>query len=54
MKQSDEFVYTADEPFDREEMNRLFQLGYGLASSGYEWNKEIPRESRFEDLLTKN
>jgi len=38
----DEFVYTADELFDREEMNRLFQLGYNLASSSYEWNKELP------------
>ncbi|MDA2920455.1 patatin-like phospholipase family protein [Desulfobacterota bacterium AH_259_B03_O07] len=38
----DEFVYTADELFDREEMNRLFQLGYNLASSNYEWSKELP------------
>ncbi len=37
-----EFVYTAQELFDREEMRRLFQLGYDLASSGYKWNKELP------------
>jgi hypothetical protein len=38
----DEFVSTAQEPFDREEMKRLFQLGYDLGSSGYKWNKELP------------
>jgi hypothetical protein len=38
----DQFVYTAQEPFDREEMKRLFQRGYDLASSGYKWNKELP------------
>ena len=38
----DEFKFTAQEPFDREEMRRLFQLGYDLASSGYKWNKKLP------------
>jgi len=37
-----DFVPNAQETFDEVEMNRLFDLGYGLAVKGYPWQKEPP------------
>jgi len=33
----------ADEPFDRDYMNALFEFGYGLARGGYPWATRPPR-----------
>jgi hypothetical protein len=38
----DDYVPAAKEAFDREEMNRLFDLGFQLAASGYKWQKHPP------------
>ena len=38
----DDFVSTADEPFDREEMNELFRIGFELGASGDAWQTEPP------------
>ncbi|MEE9573986.1 MAG: patatin-like phospholipase family protein [Candidatus Neomarinimicrobiota bacterium] len=35
----DEFVANPKEPFDSEEMNRLYDLAYKMAKSGYPWEK---------------
>ena len=35
----DEFVANPKEPFDPEEMNRLYYLAYKMAKSGYPWEK---------------
>ena len=38
----DDFVAKGKELFDPVEMNRLFEMGYAMAESGYEWQKDIP------------
>jgi len=38
----DDFQNIADEPFDQEEMIKLYQLGYKTALSGDRWNQELP------------
>ncbi len=38
----DNFVNIANEPFDQEEMIKLYQLGYQTALSANAWNKELP------------
>ena len=38
----DDYVPESKEPFDIKEMNRLFDLGFEMAESGYEWNKVPP------------
>lgn len=37
------------EPFDREEMNRLFNLGFEMARPGYSWRKTWPGSSDEND-----
>lgn len=37
-----EFTLKAKEPFDREYMVKLFELGYSMGLSGYPWNKKPP------------
>ena len=37
-----DYVPHAKEMFDREEMNRLFAMGFGLAKDGYPWQKAPP------------
>ena len=38
----EDFESTASEPFDQEEMNRLFLLGYEMARSGIKWRTTLP------------
>jgi predicted patatin/cPLA2 family phospholipase len=38
----EDFEDKSKEPFDPVEMNRLFDLGFQLASKGYEWRKSPP------------
>ena len=38
----DNFVPKGKEMFDPVEMKRLFDLGYEMAESGYQWQKDIP------------
>ncbi len=38
----DDFVAKGKEMFDPVEMKRLFDLGYEMAESGYQWQKDIP------------
>ncbi|MHC4912889.1 MAG: patatin-like phospholipase family protein [Planctomycetota bacterium] len=38
----DDYEGHGDEPFDPEEMTRLFNMGFEMAKPGYEWQKEIP------------
>jgi hypothetical protein len=37
-----DFEWEGEEMFDQKEMNRLFELGYRLAKSGYAWQKAPP------------
>lgn len=39
----DDFVSASTEPFDREEMNRLFEIGYREGLSGGDWKDQPPR-----------
>ena len=39
----DDFDRVAAEPFDREYMRELFDLGYELGKAGYDWMKEPPQ-----------
>ena len=38
----EEFTLKAKEPFDKEYMNQLFNLGYKMGNSGYPWKKFPP------------
>lgn len=38
----DNYEGHGDEPFDPEEMKRLFDMGFEMAKPGYEWRKKIP------------
>lgn len=38
----DDYVPKEKEPFDPKEMKRLFDLGFNMAASGYEWHKIPP------------
>jgi predicted acylesterase/phospholipase RssA len=38
----DGYVAAGEEMFDPEEMRRLFDLGFEMAKSGYEWRKAVP------------
>jgi len=38
----DDFVSTSAEPFDKEEMNRLFEIGYHEGLAGGDWKDEPP------------
>ena len=37
-----DYVPDTEEPFDREEMNKLFEIGFARATSADPWNKELP------------
>jgi hypothetical protein len=38
----DDYVSQAAEPFDKKEMNRLFDIGFELGRSGKAWTKRPP------------
>jgi hypothetical protein len=38
----EEFDVESKEPFDQEYMSKLFDLGYGMAKTGYPWSKAPP------------
>ena len=46
----DDYEFTGEEAFDRLEMIDLFNLGYSMAISGYEWQHSLPI---FEEFLRK-
>jgi predicted acylesterase/phospholipase RssA len=45
----DEFVREANEEFDTGEMNRMFDLGYGLVTSDNPWHRAPPRYAKAVD-----
>jgi predicted acylesterase/phospholipase RssA len=38
----DDYVAEGEEMFDPEEMQRLFDMGFDMETSGYEWRKTVP------------